>query len=141
MKISNERPPLFEAILAAFPGAEAMKPVFCYGDIIYNPFGTRVGLDLIEHEKVHSYQQGADPKKWWIQYINDPEFRLTQEIEAYGTQYAFIKQNVKDREAVYWALTQISKALASEMYGISITPSKAQALVLDYAKTVKFKKP
>lgn len=140
MNISTDYPPLFDAIMAAFPGAREMKPVFCHGDTIYNPLGAKIGLDLIEHERTHSIQQGKWPKRWWSDYLNDPVFRLRQEIEAYGTQYAFIKRNVKDREAVFWALQQMGKALSSPLYALDITTSRAMDEIKKYSETVKLRK-
>jgi hypothetical protein len=90
MKIKEEFPPNYAAITAILGEVDHRKPVFCYGDTIYNPFKVEVTADLHIHEEVHCKQQGEYPDIWWNQYLSDKDFRLHQEIEAYGTQLKFI---------------------------------------------------
>lgn len=139
MQISSQFPPNYEEIAREFPNCEDAEAVFSYGGVIYNPFGRHITTDLIEHEAVHFIQQGKDPKKWWKKYINDRQFRLDQEIQAYATQYAFVRKNVKDRELVFWCLNQCVKAISSPLYGDLIDPSVARKEIVEYADQVKFK--
>jgi hypothetical protein len=74
--------------------------IFAYNNKIYNPDNVTIWPDLEEHEKVHFKQQergGAE--LWWERYIQDSEFRLEQEVEAYGRQYKFYKErNATNKE-------------------------------------------
>jgi len=129
MKISNEYPPNYEAIKVVFPECEKFKAIFCYGEVIYNPFKANVTPDLVEHESTHSKQQGKTPELWWEEYLYNPTFRLEQETEAYRAQYKFVKKNVKDREAVSWFLNEVSRSLSSILYGNLVSFAEARKLI------------
>ena len=129
MKQSTEKPPNWEAIKKFFPEVDSpnWKPIFCYGDTIYNP--TKQDLanrpDLIVHEEVHMKQQGKSPDFWWERYFLNPEFRLEQEVEAYRAQYKYMSKHIKDRETLAWFLSEISRDLSSELYGNIISKQDA----------------
>lgn len=93
--------------------------------MIYNPYAQTLTEDLIEHEKVHMRQQGNDPALWWKRYLDDNEFRLSQELEAYQVQYAWIKEHF-NRETRRRFLKTIAKDLSSVIYGHIITQEKAE---------------
>lgn len=89
-------PPNFELIQAALPNA-SREHTYCYGDKIYNPSGKDVPIDVQYHEYIHSQQQAAHDagvNGWWTEYLIDPNFRLQQEVEAYGHQYAYAKEKL-----------------------------------------------
>jgi hypothetical protein len=67
------------------------------------------------------------PEAWWRRYIDDPKFRLEQEIEAYRAQYASVASFPRPirREL----LAHIVKSLASGMYGKLVTKEQARRLV------------
>ena len=81
------------------------------------------------HEQTHTKQQGDDIDGWWDRYLSDFEFRLNQEVEAYHNQYMFLLDNYnrKDRRVI---LSQISKDLASPIYGNLVTKEKAKELIV-----------
>jgi hypothetical protein len=128
-KIAKAFPPNYEEIRARFnppPGT-----VFAYGDTIYAPHLRSRGLsaDLVVHEEVHFGQQRAagGPEAWWRRYIDEPEFRLGQEIAAYRAQYASVAHLQRpERRAL---LAHICKSLASRMYGGIVTKEQARNLV------------
>lgn len=70
--------------------------------------------DLLIHEQIHLKQQeklGVD--EWVNRYIDDLEFRIEQEVEAYRNQINSIKdRNAKERMKI-WA----SETLSSKLYG------------------------
>lgn len=71
-----------------------------------------------EHEMTHVRQQTAyGLEKWWEDYIADPKFRLSQEIEAYRNEVNFIRKTINDREYRFKLIRQIAKDLSSSMYG------------------------
>lgn len=133
MKVVNEYPPNYADIAAVF-NIKAMRGiVFTYGDTIYNPDHGKVSEHLMTHEEVHEKQQAAmGVKKWWKQYLVDPEFRLSQELEAYRAQYQFLQtsHNRQQRKAI---LLHISKDLAGAMYGHILTKDKARELITGIA--------
>lgn len=130
MILSKDFPPNFDRIDAVFKIKEnRYKPVFCYGNTIHNPFNVKITEDLIVHEGVHSVQQGQDPEKWWDRYLIDKDFRLSQEVEAFRTQYKFIRANVPDRNYVAIILFIMSLNLGGKMYGNIIPVSKAATLI------------
>ena len=128
-------------MLAAFPNIEKQYPVFCYGDTIYNPFDQTITPDIEHHESIHSRQQGDYPEVWYERYINEPSFRLEQEIEAYGSQYAFLKYILKDisqgAKIIEWKKEKMAEALSSPLYGSLLPYAVAESKIRSYGKHVK----
>lgn len=131
MKISNSPPPNIEEMKRAFPLCEEKQAVFCYGNIIYNPYRVNLTPDILEHEAVHYEQQQREPsiELWYVKYINDEAFRLAQEVEAYQRQYAYVSKRVKDREIVSWFLGKLAESLSSPLYGALCTASDARQMI------------
>lgn len=120
------KPPIWEEANKAFQLREGV--VFTYGDTLYNPEAIQIPRDLMIHEETHAKQQEYNEtvaKIWWMKYIEDPEFRLSQELEAYRAQYKYICSIIKDRNARDRNLRTIAKILASPMYGSIISESEA----------------
>jgi len=125
MKIIHELPPIYDAVVNA-----GMRPslttIYAYGDAIYVPSGEHIPEDLIVHEETHCKQQSGDPDAWWSRYIDDPYFRIEQEIEAYANQYRYVCRNmIKDRNARVRFLMSMSIALSGPIYGNVILQSVA----------------
>lgn len=126
-RIVRDVPPNYAEIKAAFnPGPTA---VFAYGDTIYSPLSDQLPADLIAHERVHFRQQAelGGPDAWWRRYIDDPQFRLEQEVQAYREQYASVAHLPRaDRRRL---LAEFCRALASRMYGNLVTKERARLLI------------
>jgi len=123
MKILHKLPPNYKEIQTHFPWADFDKGVvFTYGDTCYCE--KDLPLDLYVHEEVHSKQQ-TNPEEWWAKYITDPEFRLSQEMEAYQAQWSFIKRKVRDRSLQHRVRTRIARVLSGKLYGGIITFNQA----------------
>lgn len=140
MKTSTEFPPNWNQIRIAFPSVEGGGAIFCYGYTIYNPFNREISADLIYHESVHARQQGSTPDVWWYRYINDINFRLDQEIEAYGEQFAFVCRHIppevsKNRIKKTF-LEPMARALSGEVYGKLISYNEAESKIRRYAKSI-----
>jgi hypothetical protein len=118
MKIVKEYPPNMEEIKKAFDiDFNLYKPVFAYGDKLYNPFNIPVDIFLLTHEMTHQKQQGDDPEGWWRQYCRDFGFRLIQEMEAYRVQYRLFCSQFKDRNKQARYADSIARNVSGKMYG------------------------
>lgn len=127
MKLSKEYPPNYEELEKVFD-LSGKTAAFCYGDTIYNPFGRTIADYSIAHEKVHSKQQGKDPEAWWRAYIDDVEFRLKQEIEAYGAELKFIRKHYSLIKADQ-ALHSFSTSLSGPVYGRPCSYAEAKKYI------------
>ena len=131
MRIIDEWPPNIYAIQKAF-SLEGKKPVFAYGDVIYNPYALIIPGHLMAHEEVHGKQQGAfdgGADAWWALYIQDKDFRLSQELEAYRMQYNCFKKTNNDRNEVARFLHYIICDISGSMYGNMIGYQEAFDLI------------
>lgn len=133
-EILNERPPIYEAVIAAGLRFNPRSVLFAYDGKIWNPGGQEVPTDVIAHEGVHLAQQKAYPggcDAWWGRYLTDAYFRIEQEAEAYATQYAFICGYVKDRNQRSRVLQDLARFLSGPMYGNTVSHSAAVKLIKD----------
>lgn len=137
IKISYEKPPIWDAICATFK-IIPKNVYFTYGDIIYNPDKLEIPIDILEHEKVHMEQQKhneTDAALWWGKYLREPEFRLDQEARGYGRQYEVICGIIKDRNKRNHLLIQLAKSLSGPLYNNIISQSEAMKLIKSFSKT------
>lgn len=105
------------------------RELFAWGDIIFNPSGSKVPKQLLAHEHVHSKQQGDKIKAWWDRYLIDKEFRLSQELEAHQVEYYVFCKNEPNRNRRRIYLKIVAKKLSSRIYGKMITFGKAKELI------------
>lgn len=113
--VKVEDPPNIETLREVFPLTG--REIFAWDGVIYNPSGSRLPQELIDHEMTHFRQQDGDAEGWWARYITDVAFRLEQELEAHQVEYkSFCKYN-KDRNKQARYLQLIARRLASPMYG------------------------
>lgn len=87
--------------------------------------------DLIVHEETHRDQQMSylTPGEWWEKYLEDPEFRLSQEVEAYRNQYREFIKKCHDRNKIFLFVHRIAGDLSSSLYGNMIDYQKAIKLI------------
>lgn len=107
-------PPNIEKIRKSFTVNKGI--VFTYGNTLYNPDNGKIDGALMVHEETHSRQQMKflTPAEWWNKYLEDPSFRLSQELEAYQNQLIEYKKTNKQ-----WMpfLNTIADHLSSFRYG------------------------
>lgn len=117
MQIIDAFPPNIDKIKEAFPTRK--NTVYTYGGAIFAPgMKDKITRDLAEHERVHIAQQGQDPEGWWDKYIADPDFRLSQELEAYRIQYRYYKSAVGGNKPKCFNFHKyLASDLSSPMYG------------------------
>lgn len=110
-----------------------LKPVFTYEDTIYFPYSNGESFDvdqfLLAHEMTHTVQQGKDPEGWWEKYLTSPEFRFSQELEAYQNHYKAYKDVLRDRNALNMQLHRLASYLCGPMYGSLCTHTEAMRLI------------
>src|SRR5258708_6911218 len=127
MEIVINYPPMYKEIVRVL--SPKPKTIYAWYDKIYNPSGTYIPKDLIIHEEVHMAQQGIFPATWWRQYLDYPEFRLDQEVEAYRAQYQYICLTNRDKNFQLRWLMGIAALLAGPMYGHLTTQPEALTLI------------
>lgn len=94
--------------------------VFAYDGVIYTNYP--LSDDLVVHESTHHRQQERDGLDYWVEnYLNNNEYRLKQEIEAYQTQL----RSIKDRNYKHLMKMKCAKDLSSSLYGNIITYNDA----------------
>lgn len=134
MKVIHDYPPNIDLIRAALkPNKEA---IYCYGETIYNPSKRTITPDVERHEQVHSERQGDRPDLWYAKYLTDSDFRLQEEIIAYGEQYLFAKEHIKDKKLLSWLREKLAQSLSGEEYGSLLSFGEAEAKIRLY-KAIK----
>lgn len=128
MEIVKENPPNYKKISKKFKLTKSV--VFTYGDKIYVPNGEDVSPHLMAHEETHMRQQGDNPEAWWDKYLEDEQFRLEQELEAYRNQFRFVRKKSKaTRKQRSEFLDNIASDLSSPIYGNIIDYKTARNLI------------
>ncbi len=104
--------------------------LFAYGDILYNPGGVEVSDDIMVHEEVHQGQQNGNPALWWGRYLREEEFRIQQEVEAYGKQYWYIcTHKTQNKQTQFTLLKRFAELLSSPLYGSCVGLNRALQLI------------
>ncbi len=129
MKLSSEPPEIYKKLHEVF-GVEWEKGlIIANGDTIHTAVKFLPPQKIV-HEETHQRQQTAyGIDKWWDRYLIDPEFRLSQELEAYRNEVKWIEKNILNRNLAYQLKHDIAKTLSSTVYGDIITFSKALTLI------------
>jgi hypothetical protein len=132
MKIVYGYPPNYGDIASAFNIESNEGVIFTYGDELYIPGGKKIVLDkpLLKHEEVHARQQNAmGIEDWWGRFLHEPDFRLSQELEAYREQYKHMAGLAPEKRAGY--LNHIATDLSGDIYGNMITYDQAVAIITE----------
>lgn len=135
MKIIIERPPVYDAVCAAF-NINPQSAVFTYGEDIYNPNNIDLPEHILIHEAMHVEQQKliGGPELWWGKFLREPSFRVDQEAQAYGAQYAYICTYTKGREQQFKVLRNLAQILSGKLYNNVVSGNEAMALIKKYSK-------
>lgn len=133
MEIVVANPPNFDEIVAVFPFARNPGVIFTLGQTIYNPSAVAISAALKCHESVHGQRQGTNQDEirgWWSRYLNDPQFRLEEELLAHRAEYRAFRSWTKDRNAVARELEVISRRLSGPLYGGLLTHAAARRFIV-----------
>lgn len=126
MIISKEKPPIWNQLEGRFKVRWESGVIVTYGDTVYTINGN-MSPDIVVHEQVHIDQQtiiGAE--EWWNKYLNDPQFRLQQELEAYSRQINYIVRHIPNRKKQMAIIEHIWKSISSVSYGNMISYKEAK---------------
>jgi hypothetical protein len=126
IRIRKEFPPNYDAIRATFK-LDGRQPIFAFAPDIFNPHGTPVGPELVEHERIHILRQGDDPSAWWGRYIAEDNFRLAEEVFAHVAEYYVLVQRCPDRPTRRRLIDAIAERLADPLYGYTPPLSQERA--------------
>lgn len=129
--IKYEKPPkwIADECFKRFGASWYTGTVFAVRDSIYTK--DPISNDLLAHERVHLKQQKDNWVEWWKKYLNNPQFRLSQEIPAYQAQYReFCRTNQNETERNDF-LKFLSETLSGYRYGNLISTGYAQNSILD----------
>lgn len=132
MEIVYAKPPNWERLAEAFDLRDNSGVIFTYGNKLYVPGGQRIQIDkpLMRHEEVHARQQKAiGIDAWWDNFLNDRNFRLSQELEAYREQYRAMAGLPLEHRLGY--LDHIASDLSGAMYGNLMTKDEAKAVITE----------
>lgn len=132
-KILNNKPAVFEKIKEAFPFVTddfwKKGVLIAYDGKIY--CSKKPSQDSIVHEETHLEQQkrigGSDI--WWEKYLHEKEFRLAQELEAYGRQFRFMDKHYNNKRWIEMAKDFHIKSLCSPQYGEMISVEEAKRIL------------
>lgn len=120
MNLVVATPPNIEQISAKFGGGIfRLGAIYAYGDTIYNPMNLKIPRSLMAHEAVHSIQQRrlGGPERWWQNYIDDPLFRLAEEVLAHRAEYeALVFDHGDNRANRRRFMTQTARRLCAPIY-------------------------
>lgn len=131
VRVIYDYPPVWGSVCSTFQ-IVPRGVIFAYGDCIYNPDKVDLPLFLVEHEKVHFEQQGHTREGaalWWGKFLRDPEFRVSQEVEAYGVQYYEMCKLTGDRNQRAKMLWSLASSLSGPLYNKAITHQEAMRLI------------
>lgn len=121
LKLSTDVPAMAQKLLESF-GVRFIEDnllitvgntCHCHNGNIFNERS-----DLFVHEWVHMEQQEKmGVGEWWKKFLDDPKFRLEQELEAYKLQWNYIKDIIPDRNKRFPFKKNIVNHLSGKMYG------------------------
>lgn len=137
MKVLTLFPPNYQRINKAF-NVRGQPVIFAFGQAIYNPAKIKIPPQLYAHEAVHLDRQGSDPNAWWERYIEEPRFRLDEEIPAHVAEYRVVKPY--DGASGRW-LNLIAERLASPLYGSLISQANAKTLLIEWTRDLSTASP
>lgn len=133
MEVVIDTPPLFDLIAAKFNITDLRPTIlFAWGTKIYSPAGLPIPAELHDHEIAHGKRQGTSEyavRRWWHRYLDEPVFRLDEEIIGHKAEYRSLCEQTKDRNVRARFLLHVSKKLSAPLYGSLISISEAMRLL------------
>lgn len=129
---SKQKPPqwILDAVKEKWGVEWKSTVIFTYNGVISSSTG-KMTRDLVAHEKTHIQQQKdiGSGDIWWKKYLEDDEFRYSQELEAYQNQYRWLLNNEPNKNEVFKFLMHYAQSLSGEMYGSMVTFNEAMKAI------------
>ena len=122
----QNRFPYIEEYRKRFPITK--ETIFVYKDTIYTD--EEMPYDIVHHELEHlrsQKEQGAD--LWINRYLEEPEFRLQEELRAYRYQLKKVLETTNDKGEYLNILTECITNLSSPLYGNIVSYREAERLL------------
>lgn len=130
MKRSKQKPPIYDRLVEKFGINWSTGIIITYGDTVHCRY--KISNAKVAHEKTHIKQQAAyGVEAWWDRYIEDPAFRLSQEIEAYRNELNWIASHIHDLRLKRTLTDDILRDLSGYIYGNLVTVDQARKLLSD----------
>jgi hypothetical protein len=129
-KYSKEPPEIWPEIEKRFGVKWGPGVAVTYAGVIHCE--GELAPDADTHEFMHVQQQAVykdGPRAFFDRFMTDRDFREEMEVEAFRTQWTYIRQYVKDRNDRARALEVMAGQLAGPMYDLGISTSKARHLI------------
>lgn len=135
MRVVKALPPIYEEIALVFPAVKRTRGVvFAWGDVLYNPQGAEIPAALMAHEESHGVRQlEIGVTAWWARYLDDPEFRLAEEIIGHRAEYLALIVTARHRNERRGMLKHVATRLSGPLYGRAITYAKAVEAIRAHA--------
>lgn len=130
MFTSKEKPKIYETLKKKFGINWETGIAITYGDTCHSK--NELPPDLVAHEEVHVAQQRMfGPEAWWTTYIEDPDFRLRQEVEAYRAQVKYLNDHTElmSRNERRYRIRNMAIDLNSHVYGFVVNFEEALKLI------------
>jgi hypothetical protein len=125
--IKHEIPPIYYKLKDQF-NVNWKDIIIAYAPDIYAP--RPISKQKEVHEQVHiKRQQEIGVDIWWGMYLDDPQFRLQEELTAYLVEVKWIKDNIATRNERRLLLKRIYGDLSSSMYGSLVSEDEAKDLL------------
>jgi hypothetical protein len=128
--INEEYPPNIDDIDKRFGVKNKPNILYCWDDKIYNPSCTLVPDHILVHETVHSVRQEGDPVSWWKRYIEEPRFRLDEEVVAHRSEWGQFVKDYKDRNLRAKYLHSMCQRLSGFLYGNLVNYQEAKQRII-----------
>lgn len=126
--ILKTKPPIYDRLVKKFNVSMENGLIIAYYPNIHCLF--KVPDLKIVHEAVHLVrQEQMGVSFWWEKYLEDEQFRLEEELLAYGQEIRAIKELDISRNERRFLLKEIYENLSSSMYGNLITKEEAKQIL------------
>ena len=128
--VQVDYPPNYQQLIKWRPVIEQRKVIFAWGQTVYNPHNINLTAPLMNHEAVHGIRQMEflDVQNWWDLYIEDPSFRLSEELLGHHAEW-YTRAEVGNRPERRKAMAEVAAKMASPIYGPMCTKKEAMRLI------------
>lgn len=134
MKVVFGFPPNYAEVAALFP-VKGREVYFAWGDTVFVTNSQKMpSAAIMAHEAVHGQQQAAircinlnmAVNFWWSRYMEDPAFRLDQELPAHAAELAHKLRGASGRNDRRRLTSIVAGKLAAPLYGGLISKERAK---------------